>query len=70
MIESLAVAMFWSVLGFGVGLWAGAEIVKRTTKPVQVSVDASLIRAFCETHGLVLMPKGPEWEPKPGERLQ
>lgn len=70
MIESAFVALFWFGLGAGIGLWAGAELVRRTTKPVQVVVDAKLIRDYVEAHNLVLMPKGPEWEPKPGEKLQ
>ena len=70
MIESAAFAILWSGIGFGVGVVLGSEIVQRTTKPVQVVVDSKLIHDYCAVHNLVLMPRGPEWEPKPGERLQ
>lgn len=65
MIESALVALFWTVLGFGIGLAVGAEIVKCTTKPVQVVVSDDLLRGYIEHHGYVVMPKGPEWPPAP-----
>lgn len=70
MIESAAFAVLWLGIGFGVGVVLGSEIVQRTTKPVQVVVDSKLIHDYCAVHNLVLMPRGPAWEPKPGEKLQ
>jgi hypothetical protein len=70
MIESAAFAALWIAIGFVAGIWVGVEALRRTIRPVNVTVDSKLIHDYCAIHNPVLMPRGPEWEPKPGERLQ
>jgi hypothetical protein len=72
MIESAIIAIIWIAIGFAAGIAVSMEIVRRTTKPPQVNVhmDMELINDVCRSRNLVLVPRGPEWEPKPGERLQ
>ncbi|MCK7495207.1 MAG: hypothetical protein MZW92_32000 [Comamonadaceae bacterium] len=72
MIESAIIAIIWIAIGFGAGVDVSMEIVRRTTRPVQVNVrvDPELINDFCLSRNMVLVPRGPEWTPKAGERLQ
>ena len=68
-------AWFWFSLGLGGGCYLGFFIAwrmknKSEQAQVRVNVDEQLLRWYINSHGYVLMPRGPEWTRKPGEKLQ